>query len=101
MPTIRLVLRMILLTLVRKSELIEATWAEVDFENATWAIPKARMKGRNPHVVYLSRQAVDIFVALHMLQEWADMVDAWIDGRTHVPKLLSENVVVPVLSAAL
>jgi len=36
-----------------------------------------------------------------MLQEWADMVDAWIDGRTHVPKLLSENVVVPVLSAAL
>ena len=39
--------------------------------------------------------------ALYMLQEWADMVDAWIDGRTHVPKLLSENVVVPVLSAAL
>ena len=64
-PTIRLALRMILLTLVRKSELIEATWAEIDFENATWTIPKARMKGRNPHVVYLSRQAVDIFVALH------------------------------------
>jgi integrase len=53
-PTIRLALRMILLTLVRKSELIEATWTEVDFENATWTIPKERMKGRNPHVVYLS-----------------------------------------------
>ena len=64
-PTIRLALRMILLTLVRKSELIEATWAEVDFENATWTIPKTRMKGRNPHVVYLSSQALDIFVALH------------------------------------
>jgi integrase len=64
-PTIRLALRMILLTLVRKSELIEATWDEVDFENATWTIPKQRMKGRNPHVVYLSRQALDIFVALH------------------------------------
>jgi len=36
-----------------------------------------------------------------MLQEWADMVEAWIDGRTHVPKLVTENVVVPVLSAAL
>ncbi len=60
-PTIRL----ILLTLVRKSELIEATWDKVDFENATWTIPKQRMKGRNPHVVYLSRQAVDIFIALH------------------------------------
>lgn len=29
-----------------------------------------------------------------MLQEWADMVDAWIDERTHVPKLLQENMVV-------
>ena len=37
----------------------------------------------------------------HMLQEWADMVDAWIDGRTHVPRLLPDNVSVPVLSAAL
>lgn len=197
-PTIRLALRLILLTLVRKSELIQATWNEVDFESATWTIPKQRMKGRNPHVVYLSRQALDIFVALHtcaagsrfvlpsrydadrcmahatlnrvtqiiaeraktaglplesftvhdlrrtgstllnevgfngdwiekclaheeggrssrsvynkaeyaeqrrhMLQEWADMVDAWIDGRIHVPKLVPENVVVPVLSAAL
>ena len=35
--------RMILLTLVRKSERIQATWDEVDFENATWAIPKPRM----------------------------------------------------------
>ncbi|AJG19767.1 Integrase [Cupriavidus basilensis] len=50
---------------MRKSELIEATWDEVDFENATWTIPKRRMKGRNSHVVYLSRQALDIFVAMH------------------------------------
>jgi integrase len=64
-PTIRLALRMILLTLVRKSELIEATWDEIDFENAIWTIPKQRMKGRKPHVIYLSRQAVDIFIALH------------------------------------
>lgn len=40
-PTIRLALRLIVLTLVRKSELIEATWSEVDFENATWTIPKS------------------------------------------------------------
>jgi integrase len=196
-PTIRLALRMVLLTLVRKSELIEATWSEIDFENATWTIPKQRMKGRNPHVIYLSRQALDILVALHtcaagskyvlpsryepircmshatlnrvtqliatrakaaglplepftvhdlrrtgstllnevgfngdwiekclaheegrtsrsiynkaeyaeqrrhMLQEWADMVDAWIDGWTHVPTLQPPNVPVPVLSAVL
>lgn len=33
----------------------------------------------------------------HMLQEWANMVDAWIHGQTCVPKLMPENVVVPVL----
>ena len=52
LPTIRLALRMILLTLVRKSELIEATWDEVDFENAVWTIPKSRMKAGKPHNVY-------------------------------------------------
>jgi integrase len=65
LPTIRLALRLVLLTLVRKSELIEATWAEVDFENAVWSIPKSRMKTGKPHNVYLSQQALDIFIALH------------------------------------
>jgi integrase len=65
LPTIRLALRLVLLTLVRKSELIEATWGEVDFENAVWSIPKSRMKTGKPHNVYLSQQALDIFIALH------------------------------------
>ena len=65
LPTIRLALRLVLLTLVRKSELIEATWDEVDFENAIWSIPKSRMKAGKPHNVYLSQQALDIFIALH------------------------------------
>ena len=63
-PAIRLALRLILLTLVRKSELIEATWNEVDFEAAVWTIPKVRMKGRRAHNVYLSSQALDIMIAL-------------------------------------
>jgi integrase len=65
LPTIRLALRLVLLTLVRKSELIEATWDEVDFESAVWSIPKSRMKTGKPHNVYLSQQALDIFIALH------------------------------------
>jgi integrase len=65
LPTIRLALRLVLLTLVRKSELIEATWDEVDFENAVWSIPKSRMKAGKAHNVYLSQQALDIFIALH------------------------------------
>lgn len=63
-PAIRLALRLILLTLVRKSELIEATWDEVDFEAAVWTIPKGRMKARRAHNVYLSSQALDIMIAL-------------------------------------
>lgn len=63
-PTIKLGLKLILLTLVRKGELIHATWDEVDFEKALWSIPKERMKASKPHNVYLSQQAIDIMVAL-------------------------------------
>ena len=195
LPTIRLALRLILLTLVRKSELIEATWNEIDFENAVWTIPKSRMKAGKPHNVYLSQQALDIMVALrtcaggsrfllpsrydadrcmskatlnrvtqvvvakakesrlplesftvhdlrrtgstilnelgfnsdwiekclahedgrssrgvynkaeygeqrrHMLQEWADMIDAWVAGESHVPALLPPATRVVTTSA--
>jgi integrase len=64
LPTIRLGLRLILLTMVRKSELLDAIWDEVDFENAVWSIPKQRMKRGKPHNVYLSRQSLDILIAL-------------------------------------
>ena len=50
--------------MVRKSELQDATWDEVDFENAVWTIPKERMKRSKAHNVYLSRQALDIMIAL-------------------------------------
>lgn len=51
-----------MLTMVRKGEFVNATWEEVDFDNATWTIPKERMKTGKPHVVYLSTQALDILV---------------------------------------
>ncbi|ACD20849.1 tyrosine-type recombinase/integrase [Paraburkholderia phytofirmans] len=62
-PTLRLATKFMLLTLVRKSEFIDATWDEVNFETATWTIPKERMKARRPHHVYLSEQALEILVA--------------------------------------
>ncbi|WP_027035552.1 tyrosine-type recombinase/integrase [Mesorhizobium ciceri] len=64
LPTIRLGVKLILLTMVRKSELLDATWDEVDFENTVWSIPKERMKRKKPHNVYLSRQSLDIMIAL-------------------------------------
>jgi integrase len=64
LPTIRLGMKLFLLTMVRKSELQDAVWDEVDFENAVWSIPKERMKRSKAHNVYLSQQMLDIFIAL-------------------------------------
>lgn len=195
LPTIRLGLKLILLTMVRKSELQDATWDEVDFENAVWSIPKERMKRSKAHNVYLSEQSLDILIALktcagnsrfllpsrydadapmsratfnrittavaerakkeglplepftvhdlrrtgstllnelgfnrdwiekalahedsrssrgvynkaeyepqrrHMLQEWADMVDAWVDGRKRAPTLYPPSMELGPLDA--
>ena len=63
-PVYRLAAKLLLLTMVRKGELMHATWSEVNFSTRTWSIPKERMKRRTPHNVYLSDQALDIFVAL-------------------------------------
>ena len=50
---------------VRPGELAGAQWAEVDFEAAEWRIPAERMKMRQPHIVPLSRQALDILRETH------------------------------------
>lgn len=71
-PTIKLAVKFILLTMVRKSELLHATWDEISFENATWTIPATRMKARRPHVIYLSRQALDILVTFKMCAGYSD-----------------------------
>jgi len=188
LPTIRLGMRLYLLTMVRKSELQDAVWDEIDFENAVWTIPKERMKRSKAHNVYLSRQTLDIMIALktcagnsryllpsrydadapmsratfnrvtyavverakvqglplepftvhdlrrtgstllnelgfnsdwiekclahedgrssrgvynkaeyevqrrHMMQEWSDIIDAWVDGRTHLPTLIPPSM---------
>ena len=60
----RLAIRFLLLTMVRKGELVGGLWAEVDFARQVWTIPKERMKARRPHNVYLSRQALEILTAL-------------------------------------
>ncbi|ENT05429.1 hypothetical protein B998_03075 [Brucella sp. F96/2] len=63
-PSIRAAAKLLLLTMVRKSELTNATWSEINFIDALWTISKERMKRRNPHLVFLSRQVLEIFTAL-------------------------------------
>lgn len=53
-------LRLIMLTFMRTSELINARWEEIDFEAREWVIPAERMKMKKEHIVPLSRQSIAI-----------------------------------------
>jgi integrase len=70
----KLAIKLLLLTFVRKSELIGATWDEIDFDRAEWRIPGERMKMRDPHIVPLSRQAVEAFRELKALASGSEYV---------------------------
>ena len=48
----------------RPTELRCAQWSEVDFDKEEWRIPAERMKMRQPHIVPLSDQAIDILLNL-------------------------------------
>jgi integrase len=54
-------LHLMMLTLVRPSELREARRGEVDLERHQWIIPAERMKGRVRHIVPLSSQVLQLF----------------------------------------
>jgi integrase len=51
----------------RPGELRAAEWSEFDFENAVWEIPAERMKMKQPHIVPLSQQAIDVLLSLQPL----------------------------------
>jgi integrase len=70
----KLAIKVLLLTFVRKSELIGATWEEIDFNRAEWRIPGERMKMKGPHIVPLSRQAAECFRELKALSSGSAFV---------------------------
>lgn len=49
-----------ILCATRSNETLNATWDEIDLENAVWIIPADRMKMGKEHRVPLSRAAVDL-----------------------------------------
>lgn len=63
-PHTKFAIHLLLHTFARKRELTEARWAEVDLERAEWVVSAERMKMRKPHIVPLSRQAVEMFEQL-------------------------------------
>ena len=93
-PQYRAAVKLLLLTMVRKSELSDATWSEVNFSEALWTIPKERMKRRNPHLVFLSRQALEIFIALKTFAGGSEFV---IPSRYDVDEPISKATLNRVL----
>ena len=60
-----LALEFVILTAARSGEALGARWAEIDFQNAIWTVPAARMKAGRTHRVPLSRRALVIIKKLH------------------------------------
>lgn len=60
MPESSAALRLAPLVFVRPGELRQAEWAEFDLDAAEWRLPAEKMKAKAPHIVPLSRQAVEI-----------------------------------------
>jgi len=67
-------LRLMMLTLVRPSELREARWSEVDTQAGQWIIPAERMKTRVRHIVPLSSQARLLFDLQRPITGHTDLV---------------------------
>jgi integrase len=65
--TTAIAMRLLMLTFVRTVELRAAEWSEFDLERAEWRIPAERMKMREPHIVPLSAQAVELLRELYTL----------------------------------
>jgi integrase len=57
---IKLAFEMLILTAARTAEVIQATWTEIDTDNAVWTIPASRMKAKQEHRVPLSPRCLAI-----------------------------------------
>ena len=91
-------LHLILLTMVRKSELLLAHWDHVDFERGEWNIPAELSKTGKPHIVFLSRQSLALFKELLILAGGSKLV---MPGRGSLSKPFAHNAINTALKVAL
>jgi integrase len=84
----KLALHLILLTLVRKSEILLAQWKDVDLDAGEWQIPVQNSKTGQPHIIYLSKQSIDLFQGLKALAGESPWV---MPGRSNLAKPFTHN----------
>lgn len=90
----RLAIKLISQTFVRTSELIGARWAEFDIENKRWNIPAERMKMRTPHIVPLSKQALEVLDTLRTLTGSSELL---FPGDRDSKRPMSNNTILKAL----
>jgi len=90
----RLAMKLMVMTFVRTTELIEAKWTEFDLDNARWDIPAGRMKMRTPHIVPLARQALEV---LEMLRELTGKGEWLFPGDFNAAQPMSNNTILKAL----
>lgn len=86
----RCALKLAPLVFVRHGELRRAEWAEIDLEKAEWRLPAEKMKARVPHVVPLSKQAMEVLRELQPLTGNGKYLFPGLRGRE---RPMSENTV--------
>lgn len=84
----KLALHIILLTLVRKSELLFAKWEHINFDIGEWLIPAENAKTAKPHIVYMSKQVSEMFRELKSLAGDSDFV---LPGRGRTTRPFAKN----------
>ena len=57
-------IKLLIFTGARRSEVIQAQWAEFDLDNGIWLLPAERSKNKQPHTFYLSPEAIELVRAL-------------------------------------
>ena len=87
---VKCALKLAPLLFVRPGELRHAEWAEIDLDEAVWNIPASKMKMKEPHLVPLSVQAVEILRELQPLTGSGRYV---FPSVRSVTKPMSENTV--------
>lgn len=93
-PVTRLAMKLMAMTFVRTSTLIEAPWSEFDLTAAEWRIPTERMKMPSPHIVPLAPQAVDVLTALHTITGHGRLL---FPGERDHDKPMSNNTILAAL----
>jgi integrase len=84
-PAYRIALRLLLLTLCRKGELIAAKWEHVDLDKGEWFVPPSNQKSAIPHLVPLPAQAKELFADLRKLAGRSPYVLPSLEGRIDKP----------------